>query len=87
MRRIIENYFKILGGIEDNDILACFSCTHEQLICRSLICWVNDGSHCIPDDLYVDDQSSTIDEYKRIFKDIFKHTNHLAHYEMMVREK
>lgn len=87
MRRIIENYFKILGGIEDSDILAYFVCHNEQLICRSLICWVNDGSHCIPDDLYVDDQSSTIEEYKRIFKDIFKHTNHIAHYDMMTRER
>lgn len=87
MRRIIENYFKILGGIEDNDILACFLCHNEQLICRSLICWINDGSHCIPDDLYIDDQSSTIEEYKRIFRDIFKHTNHMAHYEMMTRER
>ena len=87
MRRIIENYFKILGGIGDNDILSCFSCANEQLICRSLICWMNDGSHCIPDDLYVDDQSSTIDEYRRIFKDIFEHTNHIAHYEMMIKER
>ena len=87
MRRIIENYFKILGGIEDSDILAYFVCHNERLICRSLICWVNDGSHCIPDDLYVDDQSSTIEEYKRIFRDIFKHTNHIAHYEMMTKER
>lgn len=87
MRRIIENYFKILGDIGDNDILSYFSCANEQLICRSLICWINDGSHCIPDDLYVDDQSSTIDEYRRIFKDIFKHTNHIAHYEMMIKER
>lgn len=87
MRRIIENYFKILGGIGDNDILACFQCPNEQLICRSLICWVNDGSHCIPDDLYVDEQSSTIKEYKRIFKDIFDKTNHISHYNMMMKDR
>lgn len=87
MRRIIENYFQILGGIGNNDILSSFSCANEQLICRSLMCWINDGSHCIPDDLYIDDQSSTIDEYKRVFRDIFEHTNHIAHYEMMMKER
>ena len=87
MRRIIENYFQILGGIGNNDILSSFSCANEQLICRSLMCWINDGSHCIPDDLYVDDQSSTIEEYRRVFKDIFEHTNHIAHYDMMMKER
>lgn len=85
MRRIIENYFKILGSMGDEDILSKFECPNEQLICKSLICWVNDGSHCIPDDLYIDGQFSSINEYNRIFEAVFEKTGHISHYNMMMR--
>lgn len=87
MRRIIENYFKILGGIGDDDILAKFENPQEKMICRSLICWINDGSHCIPDDLFIDGQYSSSDEYRRVFRAIFENSGHLAHYEMMMRDR
>lgn len=85
MRRIIENYFKILGSMGDEDILSKFECPNEQLICKSLICWVNDGSHCIPDDLYIDGQFSSVDEYNKIFAAVFEKTGHISHYNMMMR--
>ena len=85
MRRIIENYFKILGSMGDDDILNKFTCPNEQLICKSLICWVNDGSHCIPDDLFIDGQFASIDEYNRIFEAVFEKTGHISHYNMMMR--
>lgn len=85
MRRIIENYFKILGSMGDDDILSKFTCPNEQLICKSLICWVNDGSHCIPDDLFIDGQFASIDEYNRIFEAVFEKTGHISHYNMMMR--
>lgn len=85
MRRIIENYFKILGSMGDEDILSKFTCPNEQLICKSLICWVNDGSHCIPDDLFIDGQFASIDEYNRIFGAVFEKTGHISHYNMMMR--
>lgn len=85
MRRIIENYFKILGSMGDDDILSKFTCPNEQLICKSLICWVNDGSHCIPDDLFIDGQFASIDEYNKIFEAVFEKTGHISHYNMMMR--
>ena len=78
MRRIIENYFKILGSMGDDDILSKFTCPNEQLICKSLICWVNDGSHCIPDDLFIDGQFASIDEYNKIFEAVFEKTGHMV---------
>lgn len=87
MRRIIENYFKILGGISDDDILDKFKNPQEKMICRSLICWVNDGSHCIPDDLYIDGQHASSDKYHKVFKAVFEKSGHLAHYEMMTRDR
>ena len=84
MRRIIENYFKLLGKYGDDDLIKKFETKEEQEICRSLISWINDGSHSINDDLYVELQDRTIENYKKVFKDIFKKTNHLGHYNMMI---
>ena len=84
MRRIIETYFKILGKYGDDDLIHKFPSFEEQEICRSLLCWINDGSHCLPDDLFLEAPEDTIEKFYKVFKDIFVHTNHLAHYEMMM---
>jgi len=44
LRRILENYFKILGKIDPDSICAMFD-GNDRLICKSLFAWVNDGSH------------------------------------------
>jgi wobble nucleotide-excising tRNase len=84
MRRIIENYFKLLGKYGDDDLILKFHTKEEQEICRSLISWINDGSHSINDDLYIELQDRTIETYKKVFKDIFVLTNHQGHYNMMM---
>ena len=84
MRRIIENYFKLLGKYGDDDLILKFSTKEDQEICRSLISWINDGSHSINDDLYVELQDRTIETYKKVFKDIFVLTKHEGHYNMMM---
>lgn len=84
MRRIIETYFKILGKYGDDDLIHKFPSLEEQEICRSLLCWINDGSHCLPDDLFLEAPEDTIEKFYNVFKGIFMHTNHLAHYEMMM---
>lgn len=84
MRRIIENYFKLLGKYGDDDLIQKFETKEEQEICRSLISWINDGSHSINDDLYIELQDRTIETYKKVFKDIFLLTNHEGHYNMMM---
>jgi wobble nucleotide-excising tRNase len=86
MRRIIENYFKLLGKYGDDDLVDNFQTKEEKEICRSLISWINDGSHSINDDLYVELQDRTIENYKKVFKDIFILTNHERHYNMMYGE-
>jgi len=87
MRRIIENYFKLLGKYGDDDLILKFASKEEQEICRSLISWINDGSHSINDDLYVELQDRTVETYKKVFKDIFLLTNHEGHYNMMMNLK
>ena len=84
MRRIIENYFSILGKDIDERIIDSFDSTEDKMICRSLISWINDGSHSIPDDLYIDSYTDSVERYKVIFKEIFIRMDHKAHYDMMM---
>ena len=83
LRRILENYFKILGGIEFDQLYAMFD-GKEKLICKSLCAWVHDGSHYAHDDLYVFIDDSTVDNYLKVFRAIFEKAGHGAHYRMMM---
>ncbi|GAA7133521.1 ATP-binding protein [Helicobacter pylori] len=88
MRRIIEYYFRILGGFKHNDSLnECFENIEEKRVCNSFISWFNDGSHGISDDLFVQSQDTSIETYLKVFEKIFKETGHEAHYRMMMRIK
>ncbi|CAX29688.1 ATP-binding protein [Helicobacter pylori] len=88
MRRIIEYYFRILGGFKHNDSLSeCFENIEEKRVCNSFISWFNDGSHGISDDLFVQSQDTSIETYLKVFEKIFKETGHEAHYKMMMRIK
>ncbi|MGN8421948.1 ATP-binding protein [Helicobacter pylori] len=85
MRRIIEYYFRILGGFKHNDSLSeCFENIEEERVCNSFISWFNDGSHGILDDLFVQSQDTSIETYLKVFEKIFKETGHEAHYKMMI---
>jgi wobble nucleotide-excising tRNase len=83
LRRILENYFRILGGIDPDKICSMFE-GRERLICKSLFSWVNDGSHFAHDDLYISMDSTQIDTYLKVFKRIFEQSGHAAHYKMMM---
>lgn len=85
MRRIIEHYYKILGEYTDDALVSKFESAEEQEICRSLISWINDGSHVIPDDLYIEHQDAVADKYFEVFKAVFDKTGHLGHYNMMMQ--
>ncbi len=84
MRRIIENYFKILGNYKDDTLIQKFETQEEQMICKSLISWINDGSHSISDDLFIEQQDDSVDKYLEVFKQIFILTEHEGHYNMMM---
>ncbi|WP_120864187.1 ATP-binding protein [Helicobacter pylori] len=88
IRRIIEYYFRILGGFKHNDNLSkYFENIEEKQVCNSFISWLNDGSHGISDDLFVQSQDTSIETYLKVFEKIFKETGHEAHYKMMMRIK
>lgn len=83
LRRILESYFKILGRVEPDKICALFD-GNEKLICNSLFSWVNAGSHQALDDLYVSVDGSVIEANLRVFREIFRKSEHFAHYRMMM---
>ena len=85
MRRIIENYFGMLGQRKDESLVGYFTEPEDQTIARSLIAWINDGSHSIPDDLYIDSYTDAVPKYKEVFKNIFYKSGHQAHYNMMMK--
>ena len=82
LRRILENYFTMWGGMGKDDVCALFD-GREKLICQSLFSWVNDGSHSIHDDLYINHGEQTNEVYLRVFKDVFDKAGQLGHYNMM----
>ena len=84
MRRIYETYFKVLGKYDDDFILQKFPSMQEKEICRSLLCWVNDGSHCVPDDYSIIPNEEQIGKYLDVFKQVFEVTGHIQHYNMMM---
>lgn len=85
MRRIIENYFGMLGNKKDDSLISCFVEPEDRRIARSLIAWINDGSHSIPDDLYIDSYTDAVPKYKDVFRKIFCESGHEAHYNMMMK--
>lgn len=84
LRRILENYFNILGNKRDDLLINKFSTPEEKEICRSLLSWVNEGSHTLPDDLFIEAPDGTITKYIEVFKNIFKYTENIGHYNMMM---
>jgi len=86
MRRILENFFSILGSRRDEFIIGKFENHEEKEICRSLISWINEGSHTLPDDFFVEYPHVTVENYLKVFKDIFYHTDNSGHYDMMMNE-
>jgi wobble nucleotide-excising tRNase len=85
LRRILENYFKVLGGIDFPKLCAMFD-GKEKIICQSLCSWVHDGSHYAHDDLYISIDDTMVDTYLGVFKAIFENSGHSAHYKMMMRD-
>ena len=88
MRRIIEYYFQFLGGIDIKNlhISNLLKDKDDVSIYKSLLSWVNSGSHSSFDDLfYVDSDDSLLEKYLIVFKKIFEDSGNIAHYNMMMK--
>lgn len=85
LRRILESYFKILGGIDPKSLDRHFI-GPDKVVCKSLFSWINAGSHGFDDNLHFSVDDGSVENHLRVFKDIFDHSRHGAHYRMMMRE-
>ena len=83
LRRILETYFKVLGGVDNAAIVSKFAGA-DQTICRSLFAWVNAGSHSIFDDIDYSPTATTVEANLRVFRQIFREQNQEGHYLMMM---
>ena len=83
-RRIIENNFGMYGNGKDDVLIERFETAEDQMIARSLLFWINDGSHSIPDDLHIDSYTDAVPKYHAVLKKIFENSGHLSHYNMMM---
>lgn len=85
MRRIIENYFHITGGL-DTDTLISRIPEDERWACQALLAWYNDGSHTAPWDVDYSSLSSDATVHLKAFKLIFEASGHIAHHDMMMED-
>lgn len=84
MRRILENYFKLLGNIPLDDLYKEFD-GEDKLMCKALCSWINDGSHsAFDDDFYTPLDEVVVTKYLEIFRQIFEKSKHISHYNMMM---
>lgn len=83
LRRILEYYFNIIGGMDYEKCIDVFD-GEDKIICKALISCINDGSHFISDDFVMCYEADTIDNYLRVFRLIFEKMEHGSHYQMMM---
>jgi wobble nucleotide-excising tRNase len=83
MRRIIEYYFNFLANIDTESLINKFEGS-EKLVCRSLIHWVDTGSHSVFDEIDFSQSNEDINKYRDVFKRIFELTGQLSHFNMMM---
>jgi wobble nucleotide-excising tRNase len=83
LRRILEYYFNVIGGLDYEACINEFD-GEDKLICKSLIACINEGSHFITDDFFMQYESAAMENYIRVFELIFKKMGHSSHYNMMM---
>ena len=84
LRRILENYFKLLGRIPIDELYKNFD-GEKKIICKALCSWLHDGSHSVfDDDHYTTLDNASVERYLEVFRQIFKNCNQIAHYNMMM---
>ncbi len=83
LRRILEYYFNVIGGMNYEKCIDEFD-GEDKIICKALISCINDGSHFISDDYVQCFETDSLENYFRVFKLIFEKMGHGSHYEMMM---
>jgi wobble nucleotide-excising tRNase len=84
MRRIIESYLTLLGGMELDGLAANFEGAELEIF-QSFRAWANDGSHMVVfEELDHSPSGATTEMYLRVFERIFRDSHQDGHYDMMM---
>lgn len=84
LRKILENYFRFVGGIKLHQLINQFE-GDDKIKCRVLCSWINDGSHNVfNDEQFTSLADDSIQRYLYIFEQIFEKTGHHNHYNLMM---
>jgi len=86
MRRILENYAALFAGTKIENIWENFE-GDERALCRSLISWLNDGSHSSGDALNIAMDDAVIETSLKVFREIFVSLGHQNHFDHMMRQE
>lgn len=80
-----SNVLFIVSTLVKDIIKACIDKFEgeEKLLCKSLISFINNGSHLISDDLVLCLEADEIERYLEVFKFVFRNMGHESHYNMM----
>ncbi|MBO9154429.1 AAA family ATPase [Chitinophaga sp. GCM10012297] len=84
LRRILEYYFQVIGGINYEEVIHKFD-GEDLLVCKTLLSWINDGSHSVYEDMILSNDVESIEKYLLVFKRIFVKLGHERHYCMMMK--
>ena len=78
-----------MGGMNKHQLIPeNFSDDQEEMvIVESLAKWMDEGSHRIGDDLYMESPEEMTERYMQVFRKLFVKLGHEAHYKMMMREE
>ncbi|MDV2421158.1 AAA family ATPase [Corynebacterium tuberculostearicum] len=85
MRRILENYFTLTGGMK-TDFTAGMN-AGEALAAESLLSWMNDGSHSVPWQIDYSFDGTDAKALVEVFRKIFVAANQVQHFELMMRQE
>lgn len=86
MRRIVEFYFRFLGGKNISQFHLQFP-DGERQIFKSLISWMHAGSHSAFDDFSATTANYSAEKHLKVFRELFEKTNQIEHYNMMMKIK
>ena len=85
MRRILENYFRLTGGM--NTEFTTGMDAGEALVAESLLSWMNDGSHNVPWTIDYSFEGTDTKALVEVFRKIFVAANQVQHFELMMRQE
>lgn len=85
MRRIIEFFFRNVGGLNKQDVTVNLK-PELRPVGKSLLVWLDDGSHTVMWDIDYAPVESDKTIYLRVFKRLFKAAGQENHYDMMMNE-